>query len=104
MRNTYPLPFQVSFWSLILTLFLAFVGPEMYAQSAQRMRALQLIQEGDNNLQMGLFNDAIFSYTNSITTDPTYAEAYMKRASILQRVGRYTEAKRDMEKAKQMSR
>lgn len=48
---------------------------------------------------MGHFEDAIFSYTNAISTDNSYAEAFMKRSSLYQRLGRTTEAKRDYETA-----
>lgn len=88
---------------MILVLVIGLFAFEGFAQSAQRIQAVRMVQQGDNNLQLGLLNDAIFSYTNAITTDPTYVEAYVKRANMYQRVGRYTEAKRDLEKAQQMN-
>ena len=69
------------------------------AQSPQRIEAMRMVQQGDNLIQMGHFEDAIFSYTNAISTDNAYAEAFMKRSSLYQRLGRTTEAKRDYETA-----
>ena len=69
------------------------------AQSPQRIEAMRMVQQGDNLIQMGHFEDAIFSYINAISTDNAYAEAFMKRSSLYQRLGRTTEAKRDYETA-----
>jgi len=103
MKHFHLFRLLLSFNLLALSLAFSLLPALSQAQSAQRIEAVRMIQEGDNNIQLARFNDAIFSYTNAITTDPTYAEAYMKRASILQRLGRYSEAKQDMEKAKQMN-
>ena len=75
-----------------------------YSQSPQRIEAMRMVQEGDNNIQLGRHEDAIFKYTNAITTDPSYAEALIKRASVYHRVGRYTEAERDLTMAQRIKR
>ena len=38
-------------------------------------------------------------YTNAIQMDRSFADAYMKRADLYERLGRYTEAMADMEQA-----
>ncbi|HAW19466.1 MAG TPA: hypothetical protein DCX14_04715 [Flavobacteriales bacterium] len=85
--------------NLAITILLSLGFFSLMAQSPQRIEAMRMLQKGDNLVQMGHFEDAIFSYTNAIATDNAYAEAFMKRSSMLQRLGRTTEAKRDYETA-----
>lgn len=88
--------FGYHFLALLPLLLIAFC---LRSQSPQRINAMQMVQQGDNQIQMGMLQDAVFSYTNAITTDNSYAEAYMKRSSLLQRLGRTTEARQDYETA-----
>lgn len=76
-----------------------FISTLSIGQSVQRIEAMRMVQRGDNLLQMSMFQDAIFAYTNAITTDNSYAEAYMKRSSLYQRLGQQREAKQDYETA-----
>jgi tetratricopeptide (TPR) repeat protein len=83
----------------VLTIIFSVIVAVVLAQSPQRIEAMRMVQKGDNLIQMGHFEDAIFSYTNALSTDNSYAEAFMKRSSLYQRLGRTTEAKRDYETA-----
>lgn len=84
---------------LLPVFFAVSTAGSLQAQSQQRIDAMLMVQQGDNQVQMGLLQDAVLSYTNAIVTDKSYAEAYMKRSSLLQRLGRTTEAKKDYETA-----
>lgn len=88
-------PFKHVHFYVIVFFFMFMVSAACLAQSPQRIDAMLMVQQGDNQVQMGLLQDAVFSYTNAIVTDKSYAEAYMKRSSLLQRLGRTTEAKQD---------
>lgn len=59
---------------------------------SNRAEARQVIQIGDNHMSFGDWQDALFQYDNAIAIDPTYAKAYMKKASVLAKVGRRKEA------------
>ena len=60
-----------------------------------RKAAIQLIQEGDALLQFGFWDRALISYSNAIETDRDYAEAYMKRGQLYERILRTNEAAMD---------
>jgi tetratricopeptide (TPR) repeat protein len=83
----------------ILILMLLGISCAVVAQSPQRIEAMRMVQQGDNRLQVGQFQDAIFSYTNAITTDNSFTDAYMKRSSLYQRLGQTTQAKQDYDAA-----
>ena len=83
----------------ILIVLVLSISSITFGQSVQRIEAMRMVQRGDNLLQMGMFQDAIFAYTNAITTDNSYAEAFMKRSSLYQRLGQSREAKQDYETA-----
>jgi tetratricopeptide (TPR) repeat protein len=87
-------------WRLPLVLALLLVLPFMaQAQADRRLDALQLIQQGDIALRLGNSERALEHYTNAIQLDHSFADAYMKRASLLTRMGRYNEAVLDMDQA-----
>ncbi|MCU0320384.1 MAG: hypothetical protein MUE88_09965, partial [Flavobacteriales bacterium] len=71
----------------------------LHAQLDRRLEALQAIQQGDMLLRLGNSEQAYILYTNAIQMDPALADGYMKRASLLQRTGRYLEARSDIDKA-----
>lgn len=71
----------------------------LLAQLDRRLDALQAIQQGDMLLRLGNSEQAYIQYTNAIQTDPALADGYMKRASLLERTGRYLEARTDIDKA-----
>ena len=84
---------------LTIVLLFSVIAFTSVAQSPQRIEAMRMVQNGDNFLRSARFEDAIAEYTNAITTDNSYADAYMKRSAIYSRLGRTTEAKRDYERA-----
>ncbi|MDQ3102054.1 MAG: tetratricopeptide repeat protein, partial [Bacteroidota bacterium] len=81
---------------LIATVFFSITGS---AQVDNRLDANYVIQQGDVALRMGNSEKAYEHYTNAIQMDPAFAEAYMKRASLLMRTGRYNEALQDLDQA-----
>ena len=66
--------------------------------SAARQSALVLLSQGDNDLRRSDVEGAIKKYTNAILVDPSFAEAYMKRANVYSRIMRSTEALEDYNK------
>ena len=68
------------------------------AQS-ERQIAKKLMYDGDAKIRGFDFEGALINYSSAISTDPTYADAYMKRASLLQKLGRPTQAINDYDKA-----
>lgn len=67
--------------------------------NSPRTEATQKIQEADYILRFGRHQEAIFTYTNAINLDPSYAEAYMKRARAYQLIGEVQSAMKDYDKA-----
>lgn len=88
---------------LLFFLLGATFSTSLMAQNIQRSEAARMVQEGDNMVQSGLLESAYFSYTNAITTDHGYADAYMKRSVLLQKLGRTTEARNDYETAMRLN-
>ncbi|MFZ6052971.1 tetratricopeptide repeat protein [Halocola ammonii] len=86
----------------LITVVLAVFQIDATAQNP-RTKSVKLIVEGDNYMQNGEWQNAIFSYTNAINADQGYALAYMKRATALMRTGQETEAQSDRRKAKSMN-
>ena len=78
----------------ILTIFFicAFFSSSIAQTFSSREASIQLVKKGDNELQFGLWHEALISYTNAIETDPEYAEAYMKRGQLNESVSRNQEA------------
>jgi tetratricopeptide (TPR) repeat protein len=72
------------FTVLLLSLVIAL---NAVAQNSARYQAMAFIKEGDNFLRMGNWNDALISFSNAISADPSYADAYMKRAMLNKRLG-----------------
>ncbi len=77
--------------TLLILLVCMLTGISSLAQTTARRQALSYVQEGDNFLKHGNWEDAIFSYTNAINADPAFAKAYMKRAKLYERLDRNRE-------------
>lgn len=87
---------RISFLAFIMVLISVV---QNHAQSA-RVESIRLLEEGDNLLRLGVCcEEAIMAYSNAITADPTFAEAYMKRAKLYDKIGRYRESKSDYDQA-----
>ncbi len=71
----------------------------VHGQADRRLDAIQALQQGDMLVRLGNSERALEHYTNAIFMDASFADAYMKRASLLTRMGRYNEALQDMDKA-----
>ncbi|MDZ4845560.1 MAG: tetratricopeptide repeat protein [Chitinophagales bacterium] len=71
----------------------------VFAQPGGRGGAIQLIADGDNFLRQGVFDRALQAYASAIARDPTYAQAYMKRASLNAKLSNNREAIEDYNKA-----
>ena len=65
------------------------------AQGQNRLQAIQLIQQGDIHVQMLNLEEAEIAYTNAIQHDLEFADAYMKRAALFMRQGRFRESTLD---------
>ncbi len=75
----------------------------LHAQINNRLESVQLIQQGDMQLRMGNSEQALLSYTNAIQKDVAFADAYMKRAMLLSRLGQNTQALADMDRALELN-
>ena len=65
------------------------------SQLGPRQESQKLVQDGDNFLNRGDWNQALIYYTKAISIDRTYARAYMKRALVYKLIQRYREAEID---------
>lgn len=68
-------------------------------QSPERIAALKEVQKADNLMSLLIWQDALFAYDNAMAIDPTFAQAYMKKAELLAKLGRRTEAEKVYQKA-----
>ncbi len=68
-------------------------------QQAARFESIRHIRDGDNHLRIGNWEYALQSYTQAIQADPSYADAWMKRASLNQMTGRFGESRTDYQQA-----
>lgn len=57
----------------------------------------------DNELKFGNPEKAILILDNAIAQNPFFAETYLKRAKLLARLGRFSEANRDYQAAKRLN-
>jgi tetratricopeptide (TPR) repeat protein len=73
------------------------------AQLNNRLDAIQAIQQGDMQLRLGNSEQALLAYTNAIQMDMGFADAYMKRAALLSRLGQYTQAMADLDRALELN-
>jgi tetratricopeptide (TPR) repeat protein len=55
--------------------------------------------DGDNLIRQGRWDEAIQAYNIAVEQWPNWAPAYLKRAMAKQRMGRTTEAERDLQRA-----
>ena len=72
-------------------------------QLNNRLDAIQAIQQGDIKLRLGNSELALLAYTNAIQMDMGFADAYMKRAALLSRLGQYTQAMADLDRALELN-
>ena len=85
---------------VFLILISVFLLPiTVLGQQNIRLDAIQLLQKGDLALRLGNSEEAYLHYTNAIQLDRSFADAYMKRANLLTRTGRYNEALQDIDVA-----
>jgi tetratricopeptide (TPR) repeat protein len=61
--------------------------------------AIAMLINGDNLVRQGRWEDAIMVYDNVVEMWPNWAPAYLKRAMTKARMGRSTEAERDLQRA-----
>lgn len=73
-------------------------NPEIHADGIY-----QFFVEADNLLRRGFPEKALLKLDAAIGQHPYFVESYLKRARILQRLGRYTEAREDLENAYRMN-
>ena len=59
----------------------------------------KLLIDGDNLIRQGRWDEAIQAYDIAVEQWPNWAPAYLKRAMAKQRMGRNTEAERDLQRA-----
>ena len=57
-----------------------------------------LLDEGSRLVQDQKFNKAISIFTNAIEIDPTWAEAWNKRATVFYMVGEFQKSQKDIDK------
>ncbi|PSJ71496.1 hypothetical protein C7N43_39035, partial [Sphingobacteriales bacterium UPWRP_1] len=93
---------------MLLLLLIVWLNTPATAQSymggqSARSRAMNLVNDADNRMKMMDLEGAIFAYTNAIQIDPSYAEAYMKRAIAYSRMRQDTEAMADYNKAMELN-
>lgn len=91
---------KLVFTVLILLCFESKIYPQNFSA---REDAFALVQQGDGELQLGQWSQALISYTNAIETDPEYAEAYMKRGQLNEQLMRNQEAISDYNMAIQLN-
>ena len=84
-------------YSFAIVMFL--LSGSLLAQDAHRLEAIELIQKGDQYRRTGQWELAIGAYSNAIETDNSFADAYMKRASLYGVLMRSRESLRDYNKA-----
>lgn len=72
-------------------------------QTVARVASLEELQKGENLMSMAFWPEALMAFDNAITLDPTFADAYMKKASLLAKIGRTIEAEQLYAKAVQLN-
>jgi len=70
-----------------------------YGQSTARKQSLEMIILGDNLMHIASWSEALYAYDNAIALDRTFATAYMKKATVLAKLGRTKEAQKLYDKA-----
>ncbi|MDQ3100368.1 MAG: hypothetical protein M3R08_03200 [Bacteroidota bacterium] len=88
---------------LITLLLAASLSLVLHGQLSNRLDAIQFIQQGDIALRMGNSELALLHYTNAIQNDMAFADAYMKRAALLSRLGQNTQALADMDRVLELN-
>lgn len=83
----------------VITVILLVISIQITWGQSARLESAALVRQGDNARRIGDIEQAIIFYTRAIENDNTYAEAYMKRAYILEFTGQTTDAMKDYNKA-----
>ncbi len=76
----------------------AIANPQTYGNKMQKF-----VNDGDNLMQQGLFENAIMAYDNALAQNENFAEALVKRAMAKHKLGREQEARTDMKQALTLS-
>ena len=71
----------------------------LLAQHTGRDQAQLEIQRGDRLMNFGDWKGALDAYSNAIVFDGSYATAYMKRATVYERIGAHKKAVQDYDMA-----
>jgi tetratricopeptide (TPR) repeat protein len=82
-----------------LILLISFLGNENINAQSIRTQARQMVEQGDHLLKASNYQQAIEQYSNAISTDDKYAEAYMKRSEANSKMGNQKEAAFDKQLA-----
>ncbi len=69
------------------------------AQVNQNYTAVRFYIHAETLMQTGQFQEAYQYYSNAISADSEYAQAYMKRGIALERMGKYEQALKDYDRA-----
>jgi tetratricopeptide (TPR) repeat protein len=72
--------------------------PEIHADGLQ-----QLLVESDRQLRYGETEKAIITLDAAISQNPSFAEAYIRRAKAFNKLGRFTEALKDLKTANRLA-
>ncbi|NQX90855.1 MAG: tetratricopeptide repeat protein [Flavobacteriales bacterium] len=86
-----------------LVLLAMFISLAAAAQSASRVEAEKYAREGKQYLDFGNWEQAIWSFTHAINTDPSFSAACINRGFIYENLGRFSEANQNYETALRLS-
>ena len=82
-----------------LLVLLAF-STSAYGQVIGNLSAgIESFTSGENRMKVNDWNGAVLDYSNAISADPSYAEAYYKRSVAYTKLGRFKEAINDQNEA-----
>jgi len=84
---------------LVLFLIALYLSFSAVAQSSARYESMRFIKDGDNFLRMGNWQDALAAFNSAVIADPSYADAYMKRAMLNKKLGANYESELDYGRA-----
>jgi len=79
--------------------YLLLIIPANSLKSQNLSDVNQILQEADFNIRIGNWEKAIMQFDNAIQMDVNNAEPYVKRAMLLEKIGRYNEATKDYNEA-----
>ncbi|MFN8776080.1 MAG: tetratricopeptide repeat protein [Flavobacteriales bacterium] len=84
---------------IFLLLILVLCSTAGYTQQSARLESIRHIRDGDNHLRMGNWEYALVSYNLAVQADQAFADAWMKRATLHQMLGRERESQTDYRQA-----